>query len=105
MKIDNQDMLSSINAYQNDPVSISDDSFRRQEKVQAQHQDRVELSTQKTEIEKLKKSVESLLDVRSEKVAGIKQQIAEGSYRVDGVKVAQKMLEKFYGSDGTGGLN
>jgi negative regulator of flagellin synthesis FlgM len=103
MKIDNQDMLSSINAYQNDPVSRNDESGRQQEKVQAQPQDRVELSTQKTEIEKLKKSVESLPDVRSEKVAEIKQQIAEGSYRVDGVMVAQKMLEHFNGSDGTGG--
>jgi negative regulator of flagellin synthesis FlgM len=104
MKIDNQDMLTSINAYQNDPISRKDDNVRQQEKVQVQHQDRVELSTRKTEIDKLKKTVESMPDVRAEKVEALKQQLADGSYRVDGVKVAQKILENFKGSGGTGGL-
>jgi len=103
MKIDNQDMLSSINLYQNEPISKKDDAARPQEKTQVQQQDRVELSTRKTQIEKLKKTVEAMPDVRSEKVAELKQQIANGSYRVDGIEVAQKMLEQFTGSVKSGG--
>jgi flagellar biosynthesis anti-sigma factor FlgM len=41
--------------------------------------------------------------VRSERVAALKHQISEGTYSVDGVKVAEKMLEHFKGSGGTGG--
>ena len=103
MKIDNQDMLTGINAYRNDPVSGKDDTGRPPEKVQAQPQDRVELSTRKTEIDKLKKTAESMPDVRTEKVEALKQQLADGSYKVEGVKVAEKMLEQFTGTFRSGG--
>ncbi|HKZ16782.1 MAG TPA: flagellar biosynthesis anti-sigma factor FlgM [Geobacteraceae bacterium] len=103
MKIDNQDMLSSINLYQNEQISKKDDAARPQEKTQVQQQDRVELSTRKTEIEKLKNTVEAMPDVRTEKVEALKQQLADGSYRVESIKVAQKMLEQFTGSVKSGG--
>jgi negative regulator of flagellin synthesis FlgM len=103
MKIDNHDMLTGINAYRNDPISGKEDMDRQREKVQVQQQDRVELSTQKTEIEKLKKTVESMPDVRTEKVEAMKQQLADGSYRVEGIKVAEKMLEQFAGTARSGG--
>jgi negative regulator of flagellin synthesis FlgM len=103
MKIDNHDMLTGINAYRNDPISGKEDMDRQREKVQVQQQDRVELSTQKAEIEKLKKTVESMPDVRTEKVETLKQQLADGSYKVEGIKVAGKMLEQFTGTGPSGG--
>jgi negative regulator of flagellin synthesis FlgM len=97
MNIDSGNMLNAINAYRNDPVSGKDNVAVQQEKIQARQQDRVELSTRKTEIAELKKAVETMPDVRSEKVAALRQQISEGTYKVEGAKVAEKMLEQYKG--------
>ena len=38
------------------------------------------------------KILDTLPDVREEKVAQIKQRIEEGSYEIDGKKIAEKMI-------------
>lgn len=104
MKIDNVNINNVMSAYQNDPLTrTKGDAAQQTDKTQVGQCDRVELSTRKAEIDKLKKTAEAMPDVRSEKVAALKQQVSDGTYRVDGVKVAEKMLEHLKGSGSTEG--
>lgn len=103
MKIDNVNINSVIGAYMNDPLSrTKSDAAQQTEKTQSGKVDQVDLSTRKSGIEKLKKIADALPEVRTEKVAVLKHQIAEKTYRVDGAKVAEKMQEHFKVSVGAG---
>ncbi len=95
MKIDSQNVLTSINLYQKDPVVIRGDAAQQADRNRAYGTDRVELSTRKGEIEKLKNTANAMPDVRPEKVAAMKQRMAGDSYRVDPALVAGKMLENW----------
>jgi len=95
MKIDSQNTISGINLYQNDQLAKKAENGQQSVKTREQQLDRVELSTRKGEIEKLDKAVNALPDVRSERVAALKQQIADGSYKVDSKDVAAKMLQSW----------
>jgi negative regulator of flagellin synthesis FlgM len=97
MKIDSQNTISGINLYQNDQLAKKAENGQQSVKTQEQQLDRVELSTRKGEIEKLDKAINALPDVRSERVAALKQQIADGSYQVDPMDVAAKMLQGLQG--------
>ncbi|MBN1828884.1 MAG: flagellar biosynthesis anti-sigma factor FlgM [Deltaproteobacteria bacterium] len=57
-------------------------------------EEKVSLSAKAKEIQSLKKAIESLPDVREEKVQELKEQIEQGSYRVNGEKVAESMLRE-----------
>ena len=102
MKIDSQNTISGINLYQNDQLAKKAENGQQSVKTQEQQLDRVELSTRKGEIEKLDKAVKALPDVRSERVAALKQQIADGSYQVDPMDVAAKMLQSLQGMNEAG---
>jgi flagellar biosynthesis anti-sigma factor FlgM len=102
MKIDSQNTISGINLYQNDQLAKKTENGQQSVKTQEQQLDRVELSTRKGEIEKLDKAVKALPDVRSERVAALKQQIADGSYQVDPKDVAAKMLQSLQGMNEAG---
>ncbi len=95
LNINDRNILNVINAYRNDSVSEKDDVAVQEEKNQGMRQDRVELCTRKTEIAKLNKAVETMPDVRSEKVTALRQRISEGTYMVDGASVADKMLRHY----------
>ena len=97
MKIDSQNTISGINLYQNDQLAKKAENGQQSVKTQEQQLDRVELSTRKGEIEKLDKAINALPDVRSERVAALKKQIADGSYQVDPMDVAAKMLQGLQG--------
>jgi len=56
--------------------------------------DSVELSPRAKEMQEAMKILETLPDVREEKVAQIRQQIEEGSYEIDGKKIAEKMIKE-----------
>ncbi len=103
MKIDDLNTINSINVRPVEIISGKENQAVPADNVKSPQQDRVELSTRKDEIEKLKNTVAAMPDVRSDKVAALKQQISAGTYRVDGVKVAEKMLEDFKGTGNTGG--
>jgi negative regulator of flagellin synthesis FlgM len=55
-------------------------------------QDSVELSPQAKGMQEAMRILDTLPDVREDKVAQIKQQIEEGSYEIDGKKIAEKMI-------------
>ena len=56
--------------------------------------DKVDLSGRAGEIQDIVNVARSLPEVRTEKVAGIRNQIDSGSYVVDPLKVARKMIDE-----------
>ncbi len=55
-------------------------------------EERVDLSTRAKDIQLAKKVLESLPEIREEKVQELKDRIEKGLYNVDGGKVADKMV-------------
>ncbi len=60
----------------------------------AAHEERVSLSEKARDINQAKAVIAELPEVREEKVMELKHRIEEGTYRVDGGKVADKMIEE-----------
>jgi len=56
--------------------------------------DEVVLSPEARRIQEVKDLIDSLPDIREEKVAGIRAQIEAGEYQIDGEKIASKMIEE-----------
>ncbi len=56
-------------------------------------EDKVVLSPQAKEIQDAAKQIESIPDVREEKIAPIKKQVENGTYEIDGDKIAIRMLK------------
>lgn len=54
--------------------------------------EKVELSSNVKDLQYIKKAVDELPDVREDKVLDLKKQIQEGTYNVNGEKIAEKML-------------
>jgi negative regulator of flagellin synthesis FlgM len=57
--------------------------------------DRVEISSQAREMQKLKGELEALPEVRLDRVALAKQNLQNGGYRVEPSVLAQKMMDAF----------
>jgi len=55
-------------------------------------EDKVALSNRARQIQDIKKNMKSIPDIREEKVAMIKDQIEKGTYKIDGKKIAEKMI-------------
>lgn len=56
--------------------------------------DAVVLSPEAKQIQKAKELIDSLPDIREEKVAEIRARIESGEYQIDGEKIASKMVEE-----------
>lgn len=56
----------------------------------------VNLSQRSKEVQKAEKAIESEPDIRSEKVQAIKNEIENGTYKIDYEKTAEKMLKAFF---------
>lgn len=56
--------------------------------------EKVLLSTEGRDIAKISEIVKASPDIRTEKVERIKNEIAQGTYSVDGEEIAQKILEE-----------
>lgn len=56
--------------------------------------DKISLSGEAKEISELKAAIDVLPDIRADKVDAIKRAIDSGSYTVDSMKVAAKILEE-----------
>lgn len=57
-------------------------------------EDTVALSPQAKQIGEAKRRLNAVPEIREETVARIKKKIKEGTYRIDGTKVATKMLKE-----------
>jgi negative regulator of flagellin synthesis FlgM len=95
MKIDSEQLLATVNKFKNEALEKTETTAVAGEKVTRLRGDRVELSTNGTEIERLKMRMQVVPDVRSDRVAQLKERIAAGSYHVDGKVVASKMLQSW----------
>lgn len=56
----------------------------------------VSLSQRSKEVQRAEKAIESESDIRSEKVQAIKDQIEQGTYKIDYEETAEKMLKAFF---------
>jgi negative regulator of flagellin synthesis FlgM len=56
--------------------------------------DTVELSDEAKALQRLEKAVKDVPEVREDKVAEIRKQLAQGTYKVDGQKIAFNMLKE-----------
>ncbi len=56
--------------------------------------DKVDLSQTAREVKKARAQLDSIPDIREEKVAEIKNEIDNGTYRVDGKKIAFNMVRE-----------
>lgn len=56
--------------------------------------DQVHLSEKAKEISRLKKIIEEMPEIRTEKVEALKKAIADGQYRIDPLALAGKILEE-----------
>ena len=61
---------------------------------QSSSADKVELSAQSKEINRINDVLKETPEVRSEKIAAIKKQIEEGQYNVDAEAVADRMIKE-----------
>ena len=57
-------------------------------------QDRVEISPDAQDIERAREYAQTLPEVRADKVASLKEQIASGAYHVDSRDIADRMLQQ-----------
>ncbi|MBU5611494.1 flagellar biosynthesis anti-sigma factor FlgM [Geomonas azotofigens] len=57
--------------------------------------DRVEISSQAKELQRLKAEVADMPDVRMDRVALAKQNLQNGAYRVEASVLAQKMMDAY----------
>ncbi|MDL1962759.1 MAG: flagellar biosynthesis anti-sigma factor FlgM [Deltaproteobacteria bacterium] len=70
------------------------DSLSKQASEETFREDKVVLSSKAREIQEAKKLLNSLPDIREEKVAHLKEQIKNGTYHIEGDKIAVKMLNE-----------
>jgi negative regulator of flagellin synthesis FlgM len=59
-----------------------------------QSSDRVEFSQTAKDVKDAREQLESIPDVREEKVSEIKGQIEDGTYKIDGKKIARNMIRE-----------
>lgn len=99
MKIDSDQLLTTVNKFKNEPLEKNETTGAAVagagDKWTRRGTDRVELSSTGSEIERLKKTMEVAPDFRSDRVAKLKEEIANGSYRADSKAVAEKMLQSW----------
>ena len=95
MKIDSEQLLATVNKFKNEPIEKNETVAVPAEKLSRRSADRVELSRNGAEIERLKKSLQVAPEFRIDRVAQLKGQIAAGTYQVDGKAVAEKMLRSW----------
>ncbi|KAF0219390.1 MAG: hypothetical protein FD174_2089 [Geobacteraceae bacterium] len=90
-KIGNSRQLDARHA-KNETLELSDTTVQKKGKIQRTGADQVDISISKAEVEKLKKLANEMPDSRTNKIASLKRQVSRGTYRIDTVVVAEKML-------------
>lgn len=95
MKITGENPFVKLEAYvKNIKYKRKTDASTKKTSEEVFGEDNVVLSPRAKEIQEAKKVLNSLPDIREEKVARIKQQIDKGTYQVEGEKIAARMIKE-----------
>ena len=95
MKItDNNSSLNIRNYVSNIQDGGKTDGLAKEGSSQTVKEDKVVLSPKAKEVQEATKLIKELPDIREEKVAKLKEEIEQGTYRIDGKKIAFKMLKE-----------
>jgi negative regulator of flagellin synthesis FlgM len=70
------------------------DGFAKQGSSQTVKEDKVVSSPKAKDVQEATKLIKELPDIRKEKVAKLKEQVDQGTYRIDGKRIAFKMLKE-----------
>ena len=95
MKItDNNSSLNIRNYVSNIQDNRKIGGSAKQDSSQTVKEDKVVLSPKAKEVQEATKLIKELPDIREEKVAKLKEKVDQGTYRIDGKKIAFKMLKE-----------
>ncbi|MCP4367532.1 MAG: flagellar biosynthesis anti-sigma factor FlgM [Deltaproteobacteria bacterium] len=95
MKItDNNSSLNIRNYVSNVKDNKEIDDSSKQGSPQTVKEDKVVLSSKAKEVQEATKLIKELPDIREDKVAKLKEQVDQGTYRINGKKIAFKMLKE-----------
>ena len=95
MKItDNNSSLNIRNYVNNVKDNKKIDDLAKQGSPQTVKEDKVVLSPKAKEVQETTKIIKELPDIREDKVAKLKEQVDQGTYKIDGKKIAFKMLKE-----------
>ena len=89
MIISSQQVKSIIKAY---GVSGTRKNLPEEEKTAVSRKDSLEISREAKELSTIRRIIDKTPEVRAEKVAAIKEAIANGTYNVDSREVAHMMI-------------
>jgi negative regulator of flagellin synthesis FlgM len=94
MKVADKNFLINIESYRNNGVEKknADQQSVRQTNA-ASNGDKVALSPQAQQIQEARVIIESLPDVRQDKIDELKSRIASNTYEIDATKIAKKMID------------
>ncbi len=91
MKVTNENNVA-LRSARNEAVENRGTTIPTDAGLSGRAADRVEFSVNLKEVEKLTAAVAALPDANSGKIESIRNRIADGTYRVSGLAVAEKML-------------
>ncbi|MFP4086553.1 MAG: flagellar biosynthesis anti-sigma factor FlgM [Desulfobacteraceae bacterium] len=95
MKIAGESRLANLDAYLK---GIRDkkrtDASSGKGSGEVSSKDQVVLSPEAKQIQKAKELIGGLPDIREEKVEAVRSRMQEGSYEIDGEKIASKIIEE-----------
>lgn len=95
MKINDNNSSLKIRKYvSNIKDNRKTDGLAKQSSSQTVKENKVVLSPKSKEVQEATKLIKELPDIREEKVAKLKEQVDQGTYRIDGKKIAFKMLKE-----------
>jgi negative regulator of flagellin synthesis FlgM len=95
MEISDNNPSINVNNFVQDLQDKATGKSEEDKKTQIVSNDvKVELSSQSQEMVKLKNRMASIPDIRTEKLDQLKNQISEGTYKIDGNQVALKMIKE-----------
>ncbi|MCJ8501281.1 flagellar biosynthesis anti-sigma factor FlgM [Desulfatitalea alkaliphila] len=97
MKVDGNNGTVELSAYlQNvQRQRAASAGYERQEETRPVAEgDRVELSERAREVQQASRAAQALPEVREEKVAQVKMEVAQGTYNVNGEQAATAMLKE-----------
>ncbi len=97
MKILPPDGVNIRNLYGQQIQGVQTDANAVREQQRAAEYDRVDISADAKDIENAREFAKDLPDVRMDRIAEIKEQVAAGTYRVDSRDIAERVLQQAVG--------